>query len=203
MQTPEFNPFKAESKLRKYEGGETLLERRKRPRLTITPNFWAVGWWPKFTRYEWKSIMTPPLPNMRTLEAMVVCVEQELVYISEFIVALMGQELAHITRGLLAECDKIMHDLINELEEELMHITQNFLLEVFDADIMEAKQEERDTVVKMMEVRALVQESNGRDPVLIQQLWELSEELEEDKDRVFNLVCLKQDLMFHLGYPLA
>ena len=97
MQFPEISdPFKDERKLRKYENGETLLERRigKRARLEIETD--AVE--RKTTRKHAKktpetillfprSIMSPALPNMRTFESMVVRIEQELVAISFAIVA--------------------------------------------------------------------------------------------------------------------
>lgn len=123
MQSPVVvDPFKNERKLRKYEGDETLLERRKKAKLTIVPNFWAEKWWPRFTRYVWNSIMSPPLPNMRTFEAMVVRIEQELVLISEAIVAEMGQELAYMTQAIVSELLDTMQALVDELEEEFMRI---------------------------------------------------------------------------------
>lgn len=105
MQFPEISdPFKDERKLRKYENGETLLERRtgKRARLEIETDAVERETTPEHTEKTPEtvllfptsgsmsppgSIMSPALPNMRTFESMVVRIEQELVAISFAIVA--------------------------------------------------------------------------------------------------------------------
>jgi hypothetical protein len=116
MQFPEIpDPFKDERKLRKYENGETLLERRigKKARLEIETD--AVE--RKTTRKHAKktpetillfstsppgSIMSPALPNMRTFESMVVRIEQEFVDISFAIVA----DLLDTLQALVDELDE-------------------------------------------------------------------------------------------------
>lgn len=53
---------------------------------------------------------------------MVVRVEQDLVLISEAIVAEMGQELAYMTQATVAEMLDTLQALVEELEEEFMMI---------------------------------------------------------------------------------
>jgi hypothetical protein len=140
MQSPVVvDPFKNERKLRKYEDGDTLLIRRIRAKVrkhevdetllyrhvkakyTIVSDTSKLNHqlvWPPSDTDPWISMMSPPLPNMRTFESMVMRIERELVIMLEAMVADMEQELAYIRQATIVDCVDTLQVVVDELEED-------------------------------------------------------------------------------------